>query len=192
MPKSLKAEAGHFRITSQVFGRPPVDHPIYAQIGRIASEWSHVENLLDAIICELASLPARQGACITGQMMGYAPRLNAIIGLLIDRNVDRKLVDKAHSLMDSLRGVAEERNRFIHDAWYIEINENKPYQKRGVTRNDVRKTKPSVPYKLRYGLHDTGGIEHAKATFKAIQKSFDDVSLFLHAIRVELRALRDK
>jgi hypothetical protein len=56
--------------TLSVHGPLPPDHPLYARIGRVASEWAHIEHILDLIIWKLANIHDKQGACITSQILG--------------------------------------------------------------------------------------------------------------------------
>jgi hypothetical protein len=43
--------------------RLPDDHPVYNLLGRLASDWSHVEHTLDTIIWALARIEPEAGAC---------------------------------------------------------------------------------------------------------------------------------
>src|SRR5260370_17366071 len=60
----------------------PADHPIYAKVGKVASDWAHVEHTLDMIIWELSGIEFQKGAAITAQLMGAFSRFNAILPLL--------------------------------------------------------------------------------------------------------------
>ena len=110
--ETLSAEA-------YILEMPPDDHPVYNRIGRVVSFWSHVEHMLDVIIWKLSDCDPEKGACITGQISGYVPRMNIIIGLLIAKKLDTALIEQAHKLMDKMRSPSQERNRFVHDTWWL-------------------------------------------------------------------------
>jgi hypothetical protein len=82
----LSVESGTIKITGypvevKLHNLLPEDHPTYALIGRVAAEWARLEHKLDVMIWEMAKLPFEVGSCITGQMVGHAPRFNAISAL---------------------------------------------------------------------------------------------------------------
>jgi hypothetical protein len=123
-PKKMLAATGQFMVTGQavlsVHGPLPADHPIYATVGLITAESAQLEHILDLIIWELAGVTQPIGSCITGQMMGHAPRFNVIQALGRLRGLDAQLLKSIQSLSNQLFEVAGERNRIVHDAWYIE------------------------------------------------------------------------
>jgi len=98
---------------------PPAEHPVYRLIGRVAAAWSHLEHTLDLIIWDLAGAGPDKGACITAQMLGATNRYRTIISLLKQRALPQKMVDATDKLMSLSYGPQEERNRIIHDAWYV-------------------------------------------------------------------------
>jgi len=102
-----------------IFSRPPDDHPVYAKIGRVASDWSHVEHLLDLLIWELTGGDERLVAASTAQMNGIYPRCMALLALLSACNM---LTDELRKQILNLQGKCGQtghlRNRIVHDAWY--------------------------------------------------------------------------
>jgi hypothetical protein len=133
--------------------RPPADHPIYALIGKVASSWSHLEHTLDLIIWELAGFAPDNGASITAQMMGAGNRYRTIISLLRQRKtaVFDKLAEEADALMRRTFDPQEDRNRIIHDAWYIYDDRTSQFramppkdQRFGVCTVDVAKIEQTI------------------------------------------------
>jgi hypothetical protein len=76
----------------------PGDHPYYALIGRVASEWTHFEHILDEIIRDISQIHENVALCITRQKMGATPRFKAIEALT-------KYVGLPESLLKKTRGL---------------------------------------------------------------------------------------
>jgi hypothetical protein len=98
-------------------GPLPERHPFYAFIDRISSEWVHLERALDTIIWELALIERELGPCITGQLNGYWPRINAIMSLATAKAIDKALVREFELFGKSISKLAKKRDRLVHDAW---------------------------------------------------------------------------
>jgi hypothetical protein len=118
----------------------PPGHQVYALIGRVASEWSHFEHMLDLIIWSLANIEPEKGACITAQIMGPVPRLRTIITQLNQINTEESklLAEEFKQLMNNCHDVAEHRNRLIHDAWYLYTPSGNPGQFKSMSFKDPR------------------------------------------------------
>jgi hypothetical protein len=116
----------------------PVEHPFYALIGRVTSEWSHLEHALDQIIWGLSGISPHLGACITGQIMGATPRFLAIIALATAKGVDEAKIKKVRELMHRTFDVQEDRNRIIHDPWYLELQTGAAGQFKSMPKKDLR------------------------------------------------------
>lgn len=116
----------------------PAEHPFYALIGHVTSEWSHLEHALDQIIWDLSGIPPHLGACITGQIMGASPRFLAIIALATAKGIDAAKIEKVRELMNQTFSVQEERNRIIHDPWYLELKTESPGQFKSMPKKDLR------------------------------------------------------
>lgn len=113
------------------FAVPPDDHPIYHFIGRVAAEWSRLEHALDRIIWALADTLSPKGACITSQLIGATPRYKVILAQLHLRKTDpefEKFVGCVKTLITKSYGPQDDRNRIIHDAWYLDADQNVPGQ----------------------------------------------------------------
>jgi hypothetical protein len=117
---SATASVGQLRV--EIHEPLPEAHPIYALVGRVASEWSRYEGVLDAIIWELASLHGPVGACITAQIMSAGSRLISIKALA----KEKQLWDRAKNDLGQIEartfGLQPRRNRAVHDPWYWEIS----------------------------------------------------------------------
>jgi hypothetical protein len=140
--------------------RPPPEHPVYNLVGQIASDWSHVEHTLDTIIWALADVNPEAGACITSQMLGHYGRFKAIVALLTlhERNSQKKtaaLTATANRLMGKANLPGDERNRNIHDPWYVFTGHGVPGQFKTMPKNDFKfGIHPSEREKLEKNLRD--------------------------------------
>jgi hypothetical protein len=99
-----------------------------AAIGTVAVEWSGFEFLVDMNCIELAGIRAERGHCLTAQITGSARKLGAYIALTqVDGKSDPgitprelpgpKLLKELHKFAIDTAGLAEQRNRIIHDPW---------------------------------------------------------------------------
>lgn len=169
---------GNPQAAGRGFERPPDGHEIYSLVGQIASEWAHLEHLLDRVIYELAEILSPRGGCITAQMMGVWPRFNAITALLTLRSAEypkfKPLIPKAKSLSGRARDISEARNRVIHDPWYIDHS----------SPPETAQFKNWAKTDLRFGIRDSK-IDDAKKTLAQI-KSYAEAALKFHQEVVEL------
>lgn len=133
----------------------PAEHPFYALVGRVASEWAHLEHILDLVIWDLAgwgiaSIPNNRLATITSQIMGVPPRCKVIIALGRTHNLDYKTYLKPFAvLMNDSYSVADWRARWIHDPWYNDTGSpGAPAQFRAMPYRDQR-----------FGIHEIDQAE---------------------------------
>ena len=116
-------------VTFRIHAPLPEEHPFYALVGRVTSEAAHLEHALDMIIWELAGIERHDlGACVTSQIIGPAPRCRAIRLLVGRLGLDGELARAAKELRKECGGLADRRNRFIHDPWYVEKTTGEPAQ----------------------------------------------------------------
>ncbi len=102
------------------------------------------------------------GACITGQMIGAAPRFKAILSLGSRKQLSPDLLKRVDALMRRTFDLAEERNRIVHDPWYLDKDTDQPGQFR------------SMPFKKpHYGIKDIGESDIRK-TLDAIRVRRDE------------------
>lgn len=95
-------------------------HPMFAIIGRVVAEWSHFEHTLDVIIWDLARHDPPVLACITAQIHGVAGRYAAIMALAAHRGAPERVLKKIRGQGGDAGKIGEFRNRFVHDAWFVE------------------------------------------------------------------------
>jgi len=113
----------------------PPDHPIYALVGRIASEWARYEGILDAIIWDLCGLQGPTGACVTAQLMSAGPRLVAIRGLLLELRIDASKTELGQ-IEKRTFDLQVKRNRAVHDPWYWERSSQTTAQLKSKPKNE--------------------------------------------------------
>jgi hypothetical protein len=157
----------------------PENHPFYAAVGRIASEWSHIEHLLDQTIWDLAGINAQVGACITSQIMGVGPRCKAIITLGIGCGMSKSLQKKFRTLMSDSYSTAVYRARAVHDPWYASLS-GKPAQFKAMPYDDPR-----------FGIKDVeqSDLDEDLKKILALQNRANELRVKLAA---ELAASREK
>ena len=135
-------------VTFRIYTPLPAAHPFYAVIGQVASEWSHLEHILDMMIWDLADIPGHVGACITSQIMGSYSRFKCIVTLSYKARLSPALIKRVETLMQQSAETQEARNRIVHDPWYLEKVTGVSAQFR------------SVPYKGReYGHKEIDELE---------------------------------
>ena len=89
--------------------------PHYTAVGRVASTWAFLEMLIDTKIRDLIDADDKAVACVTAQVIGPAPRLNALISLMRLRGVPASVVEEAESFSGRMQGLGTKRNRVVHD-----------------------------------------------------------------------------
>lgn len=146
----MHGEMGEFEFSGdtaefhvKIHTKLPAEHGFYTLVGRVASEWSHLEHILDLTIWDLLRIPPNFGACITSQIMGVGPRCKAISTFGVAHGFDDGLLKPFRKLSQDLFSVADWRARFVHDAWYTEVGSDKPSQFRAMPYVDPR-----------YGIHE--------------------------------------
>jgi hypothetical protein len=152
--------------------KPPDDHKIYSFVGRVASDWAHVEHLFDEIIWRLGAQDEIKGACITAQMMGVYPRCKAIVALLTAigrrKSLDLKpLIDRTIELMNKASGPTspgDRRNRIVHDPWYVYTGVDQTAQFKAMPHKDFR-----------YGIHPVD-LTELQETLQAIKNYSERVT----------------
>lgn len=96
----------------------PKKNEIYPLIGRIAAEWANFEHILDQIIWDLTKGKKDINSCITGQIVGHGRRIKIIKILSRYRGYDNEDIKEINKLDKGLQKISENRNRYIHDAWF--------------------------------------------------------------------------
>jgi hypothetical protein len=116
---STSTATWHFGQAMVVVGRPPPEHQIHSLIGQVTAEWSHMEHVLDTTIWYMANIDGPIGACVTGQMTGHYPRFLTIKALAAYSGMSKDILAEIERLRNKTSELAEDRNRIVHDAWYV-------------------------------------------------------------------------
>jgi hypothetical protein len=104
--------------TGFLTGLHDLDH--HAALGKIAVVWSYFESLVDLNITILAKLESREvGVCLTSQIAGISRKLDAYIALAKLRGAAPALSKQLEGFAKDTIGLAEQRNRYIHDVWTL-------------------------------------------------------------------------
>jgi hypothetical protein len=111
--------------------------PYYDSVGRIAYVWSMLEHALDRIIWDLADTNQVLGACMTTQMNGPSPRIRALLALLEVRGWPDPLIKRVKKFDGDARKWQEERNRAVHDPFFVTLNGNVRRQRTATINNKV-------------------------------------------------------
>ena len=154
----------------------PDDHPFYANVGRVASEWAHAEHTLDLIIWKLASINPQRGACITAQIMGISGRCKAIVSLGELRGIQEPILRRVRKLMSDSYPVGDMRARIVHDPWYT-----------GASPMSVGQFKSMAYSDRRFGIEDISQPEvdnilgHIKCLTKTARALFREIRDALEA-----------
>ena len=98
-----------------------------------------MEHVLDLIIWDLTGVDPARIASVTAQINGATPRYKAIAALLRQRNqaAFNKLAEKIEELMQKTYKPTEQRNRIVHDPWYI-LHGQLPAQFKAMPTKDPR------------------------------------------------------
>jgi len=91
----------------------------FAAIGKVAAEWAWLEFWIDTKTLELTKIQFEAGLCVTAQVVGSARKLDAYIALARHLGIKKASADLEAFAKDTV-GLAERRNRAIHDPWLVE------------------------------------------------------------------------
>jgi hypothetical protein len=172
----------------------PDDHPMLAVVGQIASQWAHIEHVLDTIIWKLVGAEPKTCACITAQLAGPYARFKTIISLANILGLDAKTVKRITELQYKIQERAEKRHRIVHDPWYSDVSiRTTRSDSDGATTetsddNIAAKLKPSpaqfksVPFKnYDFGLQKSE-VEYLEKAIEEGKQTFDRVNELRDAI----------
>lgn len=102
----------------------PEGDPHYAAVGLVASHWARLERTADHAIWELIQAHPPVTACITAQLMGFAPKVRTIMALHHQLGGDEQDHKKLRGLLNNAHGIQQERNRVVHDPWHYNPKTN--------------------------------------------------------------------
>jgi hypothetical protein len=115
----------------------------FAMIGRVAARWAYLEAVIDTWLASFADVEVEVGICFTAQMIGPRPRIDAFIALVRYLGADKRWNDILDQFAKDLHGLAEQRNRAVHDVWIIEPTG--PHRIEATARRKVRNLKILEP-----------------------------------------------
>jgi hypothetical protein len=104
-------------------GPLPEEHFFYSLIGRAVAEWARLEHELDRTIWDLAACdpndPKRAiSSCMTGKIVNFAFRFDAIEDLADLRGFDEQMKRRIRKLKSRAGDYVNKRNRYVHNAWF--------------------------------------------------------------------------
>lgn len=156
----------------------PADHPIHNLVGRVASNWAHIEHLLDIIIWEMLGAADPIGACITAQIMGAANRLEAIRALCKLKGIEGESISQINKIAGQIHIPQTRRNRIVHDPWYI-----------GATTDDTAQFKAMPRDVHQYGIKPVGEA-YIIETLEMIEKRRSEIAALRRLIQRGLAGRR--
>ncbi len=115
----------------------PAGHPIFSLVGQVSSEFARLEHTLDTAIWALAELEPPLGACLTAQIIGVRPRCLTIIALLSHRGFKSDKVKKIRKFMEKTSSLSDDRNRLVHDPWFLDKIVSTPKQLRTMPKKAI-------------------------------------------------------
>jgi len=179
-------------ITIRKSERPLPEHPIYSFVGQVASEWAHLEHILDLIIWDLAGVVHAEGACITAQLMGVRPRYLTLIAQLTLRSKTQpqfsRFITKVNALMGSSYDPGDRRNRIVHDPWYVTFEDGPGLLTKPLSEQPAQfKSMPSK--NLTFGIEEVD-LEEIKKTLADIKSLAANAENLKNEISVEIKALK--
>jgi hypothetical protein len=87
-----------------------------------------LEFFINTAIWELMNVEQRTGACVTAQIMSIQPRLDAPISLVTLNGGKQSLIDDLNKFAAKAGSLARQRNRIVHDPWFVQGTTMEPYQ----------------------------------------------------------------
>lgn len=98
---------------------------LFQQMGHLASDWAMLEYFINECIWKLAGMAPAVGACVTSQIFTVNNRLAAVIALMYRRGFSPADIRQVNRFANEVRGLAEKRNRAIHDPIFVHPGEGK-------------------------------------------------------------------
>lgn len=158
----------------------PIPDAHYAAMGKVADAWADLEFEVDRLIWHLLGTNQAFGACVTSQMISIHPRLQALRALAELWEISEPVMDELGTFDGKAVGLAETRNRIIHDKRLIQ------WRTKEVVRFQV-----SAKRKLKFGAEpeSIASLNEFRAKVQTLMESFDVIS---RKIRTEIDSSSDK
>ncbi len=97
-----------------------IEPEFYELIGRVVSDWSALELLVNDCIWAFSGVPFGFGACMTSQIYNIDARFRALVAAMRLRQAPETLIKKVNKFHENSRTAAQKRNRVVHDIWYLD------------------------------------------------------------------------
>ena len=166
--------------TESDFSVPDDNDPHYTVIGRVASTWGILENLLNGCISDLALCDEQHMACVTSQLIGPARRMDALIALFVYRGGSEPLRQKLKNFQGRIQSLAEDRNRIVHDPIVV-------LKKTGKVHKALATARGALKYEI-----IPASIENMERTAKRITDANIEFSALEEEIAAEMTELGQK
>ena len=101
----------------------PDDHIVL--IGRVAETWAQFEFHVDQAIWSLVNAEQQLLACITSQFLSMHPRMRAYIAICSIHGLSKQTITKLNKFSGRISGLADKRNRAVHDPRYRRNSDGK-------------------------------------------------------------------
>lgn len=140
-------------VTFRIHGQLAADDPYHNLIGQLVSTWAHFEHAIDLLIWDLLAIPHSQAALTTRGPMSVSARLDHLIKLAADKGVNTNIIQDIEALKPKALELQEQRNRIIHDPWYIDKDDGTVGQFRSMAKSNPC-----------FGIHDVDAEAVARLT----------------------------
>lgn len=138
----------------------------YAAIGHVAAKWSRFEHIIDNWILGYGEISPQIGVCIASQIPGHGRKLDAFIALARVKRPKHKRGDDLGAFCKDANGLAEQRNRVVHDYWDT-TDILRPRRVEATARRKLRLEEIEVP---------TDDILNLALNIDALITRFDDMA----------------
>jgi hypothetical protein len=131
----------------------------YSAVGRVALYWTRFESEIARTVRMLAGIDNKYGECLTAQVANTARMLDALAALVELRAPGIATQKSFKKHLDNIQGLAERRNRVVHDIWTFDPGKSTRWQ------TSVRR------------IHKSEPIEMTTAEVETLASQIDEMSL---------------
>jgi hypothetical protein len=151
-------------VTFRIHGQLAEDHRYYRLIGLLVSTCSHFEHAIDLVIWDLLGVPHTEAALTTRGIVGASKRLDLLVAVATRKGIDSKIIDEIEMMKPKASQLQQQRNRIIHDPWYIDKDDGTVGQFRSMPKDN-----PCL------GVHDVDEVAVVRLT-EEIREQWDLVT----------------
>jgi hypothetical protein len=138
----------------------------YSAIGQVAQAWAYFEAIVDTWLSALLNRPFPMVVCLTGQLIGPRGRIDGFIALVRVLGSRAKWNDDLEDIAKRVTGLAEQRNRAVHDLWDL-TSPATPIRREATAKRHVRVLDVPVP---------THELLELKDSIYQLANEFDDMA----------------